>query len=182
VLVGSVEQEIEMAISCWKFVASALELMAARPRPPGGVWVGGEISLMSEIKHMVECGAFAPGDPVAARIMPAWEKLVRIRSLSGRGGGFLAHVANVRRTNDASNRAMVESLASAGSALRVCASAECGAREVHPNQFKLCAACKTVVYCSKEHQAAHWLAHKTACKAARKAAAEQAEQAGGASR
>jgi hypothetical protein len=31
-------------------------------------------------------------------------------------------------------------------------------------------------------QAAHWLAHKTACKAARKAAAEQAEQAGGASR
>jgi hypothetical protein len=42
--------------------------------------------------------------------------------------------------------------------LRNCSLVACGAREVHPSQFKLCAACKTVVYCSKEHQAADSLA------------------------
>jgi hypothetical protein len=51
---------------------------------------------------------------------------------------------------------------------------------VHPAQFKLCAACTTVVYCCKAHQAEDWPSHKAACKAARKAAA--AEPAGSAPR
>jgi hypothetical protein len=57
--------------------------------------------------------------------------------------------------------------AAAAKGLRRCALERCGAREVHASQFKLCAACKTVCYCSREHQAAHWRDHKTACKAAR---------------
>ena len=55
--------------------------------------------------------------------------------------------------------------------LRNCTLASCGAREAHPQHFKACAACRSVVYCSREHQVADWPAHKAACKAARKAAA-----------
>ena len=40
--------------------------------------------------------------------------------------------------------------------LRSCALRGCGAREAHPAHFKSCAACKGVVSCSKEHQAADW--------------------------
>jgi hypothetical protein len=56
--------------------------------------------------------------------------------------------------------------------LRSCGLADCSAREVHPAQFKKCAACQDAVYCCKAHQEAHWPAHKAACKAARKTAAE----------
>ena len=59
--------------------------------------------------------------------------------------------------------------------LRSCALPGCGAKEVHPAHFKSCAACRTVVYCCREHQVAGWPAHKKACKAARKAAAADDE-------
>jgi hypothetical protein len=49
--------------------------------------------------------------------------------------------------------------------------ANCGAREVHVAHFKRCAACKGVVFCSKDCQLANWPQHKAACKVARKAAA-----------
>ena len=62
----------------------------------------------------------------------------------------------------------------ASAVLRGCALEACGAREVHPAQFKKCAACQAVVYCCKQHQEQHWPAHKAACKAARKAVAEAA--------
>ena len=57
--------------------------------------------------------------------------------------------------------------------LRTCALPGCGAREAHPAHFKSCAACRTVVYCCREHQVAGWPSHKKACKAARKAQAEE---------
>jgi hypothetical protein len=41
------------------------------------------------------------------------------------------------------------------------------------DHFKRCSACKTIVYCCKEHQLEHWPAHKRECKAARKAAAPE---------
>jgi hypothetical protein len=68
-------------------------------------------------------------------------------------------------------------------AMRACALDGCMAHETHVSQFKLCAACQTVVYCSKAHQAEDWAAHKAACKAARMsaAAAAVAVQEGGAS-
>jgi hypothetical protein len=53
--------------------------------------------------------------------------------------------------------------------LRTCALPGCGAKEAHPAHFKSCAACRGVVYCSKEHQMVDWRrSHKAACKAARK--------------
>ena len=55
-----------------------------------------------------------------------------------------------------------------------CALQSGGAREAHAAHFKRCAACKTVVYCCREHQVEHWPAHKAACKAARKPVAAQA--------
>ena len=49
----------------------------------------------------------------------------------------------------------------------------CGAREVQKKQFKLCSACKGVVFCSRDCQLANWPSHKAACKAACKAAASK---------
>jgi hypothetical protein len=68
----------------------------------------------------------------------------------------------------------------ASAVLRSCALEVCGAREVHPAQYKHCTGCKGVVYCSKEHQVADWPHHKAACKAARKAAAKGAGPSGSA--
>jgi hypothetical protein len=62
--------------------------------------------------------------------------------------------------------------------LHACAAPACGAREAHVSQFKKCSACKTTVYCSKEHQVAHWPQHKAACKAVRAAAAQAASDEG----
>ena len=59
--------------------------------------------------------------------------------------------------------------------LRRCALPGCGAREAHPAHFKSCAACRTVVYCCREHQVEGWLAHKKACKAVRKAQSAEDE-------
>jgi hypothetical protein len=63
--------------------------------------------------------------------------------------------------------------------LRCCAREGCDARELLPASFKLCAACKSVCYCSREHQAHAWGAHRDACKAARVTmrAAQQAARA-----
>ena len=61
---------------------------------------------------------------------------------------------------------------------RSCALDSCGVMEAHPAHFKCCAACRSVVYCSPEHQAADWPSHKSACKAARKARSEQAGPSG----
>ena len=57
--------------------------------------------------------------------------------------------------------------------LRSCALPGCSTKEAHPTHFKSCAACRTVVYCCREHQVAGWPSHKKACKAARKAQAEE---------
>jgi len=65
-----------------------------------------------------------------------------------------------------------QTAASSPELLRRCALATCGAKEAHVSHFSRCAACKTVVYCSKECQLADWPAHRKACKAARKAADE----------
>ena len=63
--------------------------------------------------------------------------------------------------------------------LRSCVLERCGTREAHPQHFKQCAACRTVVYCCKEHQLEDWPTHKAACKAARKASAAAADRCAG---
>jgi hypothetical protein len=107
-LLCSIEaQEAAQALRSWRFIASALELMAARPRPPGGVWLGTELSLMSEVKQMVERDAMASDHPVRARLLAAWGALLRVRSLSGGDRGFMARVVEVRRETDENNQAKV---------------------------------------------------------------------------
>ena len=75
-------------------------------------------------------------------------------------------------------RTIVAAAAAAAPGLRSCALAGCGARERHPSHFKACAACRAVVYCSKEHQVQDWSAHKAACKAARKDASDSGGSSG----
>jgi len=70
-----------------------------------------------------------------------------------------------------------ESAASAPELLRCCALASCGTKEAHEKHFSKCAACKTVVYCSKTCQVADWPAHKKACKAAEAAESAAASNA-----
>jgi hypothetical protein len=55
---------------------------------------------------------------------------------------------------------------------RHCAAEECGKQEDYPDEFKKCAACARVAYCSRACQVQHWRAvHKRECAAARSAAA-----------
>ena len=95
----------------------------------------------------------------------AWQRLLRSGVLEARGvdEGIRAR-ATWQRALDS---AVGKSLNAPG--LRCCALPGCGAKEAHPAHFKSCAACRTVVYCCREHQVAGWPAHKKACKAARKA-------------
>jgi hypothetical protein len=65
--------------------------------------------------------------------------------------------------------------AAAAKGLHACALVSCAARELNAGQHKKCSACRTVGYCSKEHQVEHWPQHKAACKAARAAAAQRSD-------
>ena len=102
----------------------------------------------------------------------AWERLLESGVLETRGhiDNYNAFIEGVVRTGVVKGAGVVEAALQAPG-LRSCELASCGAREAHPQHYKRCAACKAVVYCSREHQLADWPAHKAACKAARKAAA-----------
>ena len=63
--------------------------------------------------------------------------------------------------------------------LRDCALPSCAKTERTANEFKLCAGCRSQVYCCLEHQALDWKAHKKACKE-KEAARRAEEEAGGA--
>jgi len=106
----------------------------------------------------------------------AWQRLQRSGVLEARGilDDSLRRQLN---TYQEKNLAAAQAAMSAPG-LRSCALAGCGAKEAHPQHFKRCSACRTVVYCSKEHQLEAWPAHKAACKAARKAAAAASDGAG----
>ena len=114
--------------------------------------------------------AFAAKSGLDAHLTPqllagAWERLQRSGVLEAR------HIVEPDlNVPSALLTTLQNSLNAPG--LRTCALDGCGAREAHPEHFKRCAACRAVVYCSKECQAADWPAHKKACKAARKAKTE----------
>jgi len=98
----------------------------------------------------------------------AWRRFQQSGVLEARG--FLDEgLLSERRTSDDTRTAAIGA-AMAAPGLRSCALAGCGAREAHPEHFKSCAACRTVVYCCCEHQVEAWPSHKAACKAACKAA------------
>jgi hypothetical protein len=161
------------------FLLSALEL-ASQPRVLNTVFLGGEAGLLDKCK-VVTSNAVIMNEllpPEWAQTL--WDALQRLeRNGKKQQRGMEAGLAIIINNHSAARDAAAASAAARG--LRCCALASCGAREAHVSHFKLCAACKTVVYCSKAHQAEDWPAHKRACKAARKAAAADAAEAGGAS-
>ena len=150
----------------YDFVASALDLIAEPRAEAPGLHV--EAELIDYIEEFASNGQLAVLSPSTAA---AWERLQRSGVIRERGIAMFGKDDLKRLT------AKVESAAAAKVAargLRSCALATCAAREVQASQFKNCGACKTVVYCCREHQVADWPAHKAACKAARKASAASA--------
>jgi len=114
--------------------------------------------------------------PLVQLLTAAWERLQRSGVLQARG----LLTERRRREMSAVREKAVAGIRTAMAApgLRSCALASCGAKEAHPQHFKSCAACRTVVYCCREHQLEDWPAHKAACKAARKAAAAASDGGG----
>ena len=154
----------------WNLLADGLDMMAASgttsmatvaaPTEEAGLVINTR-QLLRELVGLAS--AFGAG----ARVLDAWRRLERSGVLYAHdvGGSIKAThslIADQQRAAEA---------AAAAPGLRTCALAGCGSRERHPAHFKSCGACKTVAYCSKEHQVEDWPAHKAACKAARKAAA-----------
>ena len=149
-----------------RYVASALELMVL-PRPGCETWVHGELGMVCKLRALIPKirGEAEAGNYVAQQLHNAWRRV----QLSG--------VLQTREIDDGiqtmehhqSSLCAKRNADVAAGRLRGCALASCAAREWHLAQFKQCAACMTVVYCSREHQLADWQAHKAACKAARKA-------------
>jgi hypothetical protein len=104
----------------------------------------------------------------------AWQRLLQSGVLQSRG--IIDHLQRTVESAPLDGFSLEQFVASVDAAAvspsrRTCALPGCGTREAHPAHFKSCSACRTVVYCSKEHQTADWPCHKAACKAARKAAA-----------
>ena len=155
-------------------VAHAAELMQ-QPRSPGEMSLNSEATFTEGFRIAV---AVAGANGLDARLVKLLADALQRLERSG--------VLQARRTDEhiglnvhkerAMQAAVQSSLTAPG--LRRCALPGCGAREAHPAHFKSCAACRTVVYCCREHQVAGWPAHKKACKAARKAAAAASEDGG----
>ena len=79
----------------------------------------------------------------------AWQRLQRsgvVEALCDED----AHIVTDADATRALDKALERNKTAAG--LRRCALPGCGAKEAHPAHFKNCAACRTVVYCCREHQ------------------------------
>ena len=110
-------------------------------------------------------------DPCLVQLLTdAWQRVQQSGVLETRG--LLENRLYLKLSAASERRTAANRAALTASGLRSCALAGCAAREAHPQHFKSCAACRAVVYCSREHQLEDWPSHKKACKAARKAAAE----------
>ncbi len=161
------------------FAEEGMELVMQPRLPLHNSFVAAEVQFVSTL-HMFFRTSPA-GESVSAHrratnpLAGAWARLEASGVVRERGLGGAAEagrqVAEARVSEAAAMRA---SFVAQGGRLRPCALAACDAVEAHASHFKLCSACKTVVYCSKAHQADDWPAHKAACKAARKAAAAAA--------
>jgi hypothetical protein len=148
------------------FVCDALNMMTQLQRPLALVAVrfAAETNLLQTLQSLLEHRyVSAIDDAGVAQLLAARGRVERSGVLHARN---IAQAAALMARND-ERVAAVTAAALAAKGLRFCALDSCGAREVHVSHFKLCGTCKAVVYCSKEHQAAHWRQHKAACKAAR---------------
>ena len=154
-----------------QFVVDAADLMQ-QPRRHGRTGMQYEMEFTCALHGAVADASVNGLDTrLLQRLVGAWKRLQRSGVLEAR------HIEESFRLKLPEMRAQLatvqKSLAAPG--LRRCALPGCGASEAHPTHFKSCAACRTVVYCRREHQVAGWPSHKKACKAARKAAAAEDE-------
>ena len=163
------------------FVVHAVDMLMQRLHTFNANIVDTEVKFVQQLGILADHELGGSGlDPRLAEVMTAeWQRIQQSGLLEALGVSHL-----FRNSDDSTKRERVtsrlNSAAASASGLRHCALASCGAREAHPQHFKRCAACRTVAYCSGEHQVADWPAHKAACKAARKAALAAAAPGGGA--
>ena len=151
-------------------VEEAAEAMRAQVHPSRA-----QLCPIAEAQLVAQLGRVADVPPPALemhelgrRMIVTWNELLDSHVAAQRGLDSLRSQAEQQHAAKAAAAAAAE----AERALRRCTFAACGAREPAPGAFSLCAACKAVAYCGKEHQVADWPAHKKACKEARAAAAQ----------
>ncbi len=148
-----------------EFVEHAMALLRAPPAVLAGTSLMAEAEFVTAVRALLgSCGA------AGQQLARTWREVEASGVLRGRRleeGAALGELPMAELHARVAQR-------TAARGLRTCALETCGAREVEVGLFKKCAACSTVVYCSREHQAADWPAHRAACKAARKAAAPEA--------
>jgi hypothetical protein len=157
--------QVDLA-QCVRYVVSAADIVAL-PRDHSFA-VHAEITLVSIFQGIVFARESFTDATAYQLLRDAWDQLLRSGVLRQRG----LERAAMEHTLDSLAVPADLQRRYAAAVLRACALPACAAREVHPAQFKKCAACQAVVYCCKRHQTEHWPAHKAACKAARKAAAQ----------
>ena len=160
-------------------VVHAAELMQQPRCHSGEVSLQAEVAFADTFRAVLALSSEGDGMGLDANrlqlLAGAWQRLERSGVLQERHIERLTW--SLELEGHAFRAAIHASLNAPG--LRSCALPGCGAREAHPAHFKSCAACRTVVYCCREHQVAGWPGHKKACKTARKAQEEEDE--GGAS-
>jgi hypothetical protein len=164
--------------------ARALEALIAkeaamRTHHADGAWLGSEIQLLYTLDKHLASAAFDASDATNAQLLQLWRAFLRTRPGSSElptAHAFTSFVRGQAAVREVAARALSAAHAQSP-ALRGCALPGCAAREVHPTQFKRCAARAALAYCCKAHQVEDWPRHKAACKAACKAAAAAAEQA-----
>ena len=149
----------------------AAELMQ-QPRRHGDTTFGIEADFTVSFRKAAAKAASSGLDAhLVQRLADAWQRVQRSGVLQARG------IEECIRFNEPEGVELMTAVQNSMTApgLRSCALPGCGAKEAHPAHFKSCAACRTVVYCCREHQVVDWPAHKKKCKVARKAAAAEDE-------
>ena len=153
-------------LSFVQHVVHAAELMQ-QPRRHGFVTMEMEVEFALALRDAIaRAGVSGLDARLAQQLTGAWQQLQRSGVLQARR--IEENIAFSEPKHQAHKAAVESGMTAPG--LRRCALSGCGAKEAHPAHFKSCAACRTVVYCCREHQVEGWPGHKKACKAARKAA------------
>jgi len=161
-------------------VVHATDLLQ-RPRHKYARLMGSEVGFAHRISTVVtsDLGGSGLDARLVQLLTAAWQRLQRSGVLERRGILDTIRRAEPSLASDREKVWSTHQAAMTAPGLRTCALAGCGAKEAHPQHFKSCAACRTVVYCRREHQVEGWPAHKKACKAACKAKAAASESGAG---
>jgi hypothetical protein len=167
----------EQVLACWTVIVEAVECLS-QPRACAGTGLGSEGSFLSQLAALlIEKEYILPEGELALRLDVAWRRVQSTPGLLEERQMKASGTAQAQLSQSYREKAAA---AAKDPGLRTCSLARCGAKEAHPSHFKSCAACRTPVYCSKEHQAEDWPSHKAACKAARKAKEAAADDESGA--